>query len=223
MMIAQMEIEIEKKKIKNLHLYVLPPDGRVRVTAPKSVSDAMIRAFVESKLAWIQVQQEKIQMRPRQAELQYVSGEQIPLWGKWFSIEVRTAQNKQDVIVDGDTVFLHARAESTLAQREALIHQWYREQMQYEIEPLLEKWQPRMGVMAESWGIKNMKTRWGTCNFRDRRIWLNLQLAKKDLLCLEYVVVHELAHLIVSNHSKEFKDVLSRFLPGWKDIKKTLV
>jgi len=223
MKIAQMEIEVEKKKIKNLHLYVLPPDGKVRVTAPKSVSDATIRVFVESKLAWIDAQQQKIQMRPRQAELQYVSGEQIPLWGKWFTLVVQPAQGKQDVLMDGDSVFLHTRPETNRAQREALILQWYREQMTYEIVPLLEKWQTRMGVQTTAWGIKNMKTRWGTCNFRDRRIWLNLQLAKKDLICLEYVVVHELAHLIVSNHSKEFKDVLSRFLPGWKDIKKTLV
>ena len=219
MTVGGIKIEVIKKKIKNLHLYVLPPDGRVRVTAPKSVKDQVVKAFIVSKIDWIKKQQEKTREAPRAKEVDYVSGDVLNLWGISFYIEVRKSNSRSDVLIDGDRVYLHVREGSDRTQRETIINNWYREQMKYEIPTLLDKWQLVMGVNVSYWGIKNMKTRWGTCNFRDKRIWLNLQLAKKDIKFLEYVVVHELAHLIVNNHSKAFKDVLDKFLPNWRTVK----
>jgi len=222
MWVKGIEIELERKKIKNMHLYVLPPDGRVKVTAPKSMKEAMIQGFVEDKLPWIQKQQLKISSRPQNLPLEYVSGEEILLWGIPFQLEIVQNCKKNDVLIDGKTVYLHVTVKENPPNFEAVLNNWYREQLNYEIPDLILKWESILGVSVREWGIKNMKTRWGTCNYKEHRIWFNLQLAKKDPKCLEYVVLHELAHLLVSNHSKSFKDILDRHMPEWKLIKKEM-
>ncbi|MEI6132199.1 MAG: SprT family zinc-dependent metalloprotease [Bacillota bacterium] len=222
MFIAGMEVEVVKKKIKNMHLYVLPPDGSLRVTVPHKVREDQLRAFVESRLDWIHKHQSKLKQIAVSAPKSFATGETIRLWGNDFVLMVLENAAKKDVFIDGNTVFLSVPAGWEFERRETLINDFYREQLGYELPAMIKEWEERLGVSVREWCVRNMKTRWGTCNIRKRRITFNLQLAKKGLDCLEYVVVHELAHLIVSNHSKEFKDVLSRHLPNWKLMKNKL-
>ncbi len=214
--VAEMEIEVVKKKIKNMNLYVLPPDGRVRISAPIKASNESIRQFALSRMDWIRIQVSKIEARPRPAEVQCLTGEKHYLWGGRYHLELRFANRNSGVQAVGNRMLLTVPENSSREQREKILHEWYRRELKDRIPSLLAKWEPVMGVKADSWGVKNMKTRWGTCNPRDRRIWINLQLAKWPVKCLEYVVVHELAHLLVADHSAAFKDHMDRFLPDWR-------
>lgn len=222
LIISNIEIEVQKKKIRNLHLSVMPPQGRVRISAPQNMNEDAIRMFAISKISWIRKQQEKFKNQPRQSEREYVSGESVYLWGKRYRLEVIYSNVRNDLQIKGERLILQVREASTTAQRENILNAWYREHIKKEIPSLLEKWQKIIGVAASDWGIKNMKTRWGTCNVKDKRIWLNLQLAKKHPQCLEYVVVHELVHLLEKNHTKAFIAHMDSFLPDWRTTKEEL-
>lgn len=220
--INNIEIEVQKKKIKNLHLAVLPPLGRVRVSAPQNMNEDAIRMFVITNISWIKKQQEKFKNQPRQSEREYVSGESVYLWGKRYRLEVVYSSSCNDVQIKGERLLLQAREASTVQQRSNILNAWYREHIKKEIPPLIEKWQKVIGVAIADWGVKNMKTRWGTCNTKAKRIWLNLQLAKKHPPCLEYVVVHELVHLLEKKHNKNFINYMDKFLPDWRITKDEL-
>jgi len=220
--INNIEIEVQKKKIKNLHLVVLPPFGRVRVSAPQDMNEDTIRMFVITQISWIRKQQEKFKNQPRQSEREYVSGESVYLWGKRYRLEVVYSNQCNDVQVKGERVILQVREASTTNQRANILNAWYREHIKKEIPPLLEKWQTMIGVEISDWGVKNMKTRWGSCNAKVKRIWLNLQLAKKYPQCLEYVVVHELVHLLEKKHNKVFVAYMDQFLSDWRTTKDEL-
>ena len=220
--ISNIEIEVQKKKIKNLHLSVLPPKGKVRVSAPQNMNEDAIRMFVITKISWIKKQQEKFKNQPRQSEREYVSGESVYLWGNRYRLEVIYSNTCNDIQIKGDKLIFQVREASTPEQRANVLNAWDRENIKKEIPPLLEKWQGIIGVTALEWGVKNMKTRWGTCNIKDKRIWLNLQLAKKHPQCLEYVVVHELVHLIEKKHNKAFIAYMDEFLPDWRTTKDEL-
>ena len=178
LIINNIEIEVQKKKIKNLHLSVLSPHGRVRVSAPQNMNEDAIRMFVITKLPWIRKQQEKFKNQPRQSERQYVSGESAYLWGRRYRLEVIHSNVCNDVQMKGDKLLFQVREASTTEQRAKVMKEWYRENIKKEIPPLLKKWEKIIGVTALDWGVKDMKTRWGTCNVKAKRIWLNLQLAK---------------------------------------------
>ncbi|WP_238918381.1 SprT family zinc-dependent metalloprotease [Clostridium sp. YIM B02555] len=216
------EVEIQKKNIKNLHLSVLPPKGKVRVSAPDSMNDDAIRIFIITKIGWIKKQQEKYKNQLRQCEREYVSGESIYLWGKRYRLDVVYSNICNDVKIKGNKLIFRVRQASTTEQRENVLNDWYRKNIKEEIPQLLEKWQKIIGVTVSDWGVKNMKTRWGTCNIEDKRIWLNLQLVKKPFECLEYVMVHELVHLLEKNHNKIFISYMDEFLPNWRKIKEEL-
>ena len=222
MMINNIEIEVQKKKIKNLHLYVLPPLGRVRVSAPQNMNEDAIRMFVITNISWIKQQQEKFNNQPRQSEREYISGESVYLWGNRYRLEVVYSNTRNDVQIRGERLLLQVREVSTTQQRANILNAWYREHIKKEIPPLIEKWQNVIPVVINDWGVKNMKTRWGTCNVKDKRIWLNLQLAKKHPPCLEYVVVHELVHLLEKKHNKDFVTYMDKFLPDWRTTKDEL-
>ncbi len=220
--INDIEIEIYKKKIKNLRLSVSPPHGRVRVSAPLHMSQDTIQRFVLTKIPWIQKHRDRFKNLPCRPEHKYRSGESIYLWGKRYMLEVLHSNVRNDIRLEGDRLILQVREASTLKQRENVLNSWYRRQIKREIPLLLEKWQRIIGVNASDWGVKNMKTRWGTCNVKDKRIWLNLQLAKRHPQFLEYVVVHELVHLLERNHSKAFAAHMDTFLPDWRGIRDEL-
>lgn len=217
--VCGIEVEVIKKEIRNMHLYVLPPSGKVRVSAPLGVSEKTIRLFVASRLPWIKKQISRLENRPTQPESEYVSGETHYLWGQGYCLEVRHSNAAGRIETGDGSLILAVRENSTAGQRENVLNAWYRKQIKAKVRELIEKWEPVIGVKVSEFGVKNMKTRWGTCNTGARRIWLNLQLAKKPLCCLEYVVVHELAHLIVRDHGPAFAALMDRHLPDWRRIR----
>lgn len=221
--IEDIEIEVHKKKIKNLNLSVMAPLGIVRVSAPSKMSDLEIRNFVLTKIEWIRKHQEKFQNRPKEMELHYVSGERLCLWNKSYTLEVVHSNKCNDVRIEEDILVMQTREASTSQQRAKILDAWYRENIKREIPYLIEKWQKIIGVVSPDWGVKDMKTRWGTCNIRDKRIWINLQLVKKHPLCLEYIIVHELVHFLEKKHDKVFYGFMDKFLPEWRRIKTDLL
>ena len=221
-LISDIQIEIIKKDIKNMHLSVLPPDGKVRVSAPNNLSDESIIMFVKTKLGWIKKQQEKFEQQPRQSEREYVSGETLYVWGHQYYLQVEYNQKRNSLVLEGNKAILSVRKESTVKQREKFVNEWYRSLLKTEVEKSLPKWETITGLYCDSWQSKYMTTKWGTCNTSTRKIWLNLQLAKKTIECLEYVILHELAHLKVKNHGADFVAILDLHMPYWRECKKML-
>lgn len=220
--ISGITIDIQKKDIKNMHLAVLPPDGKVRVSAPMHLSDESIAMFVRTKLGWIKKQQEKFALQPRQSEREFISGETLYVFGKQFFLRVMYSYKGNSLVLNGNEAVLTVRKESTARQREAFVNEWYRDLLKEKISIYLPKWEQITGLYCDSWQTKYMTTRWGTCNTNTRKIWFNLQLAKKPIECLEYVILHELAHLKVKNHGKDFIAILDMYMPYWRETKKLL-
>lgn len=220
--ISGIPVVIQRKSIKNMHLYVKPPDGHVEVSAPLNLSDESIELFIRTKIGWIKRQQERFSAQPRQTKREYVSGEAFYLWGTQYYLLVNYSNKGNSLIIDGNRALLTVRKESTVLQRENYINEWYRTALKKEIERLLPKWEKTTGLYADSWQTKYMTTRWGTCNIQRKKIWLNLQLAKKPIECLEYVILHELAHLQEKHHNKAFIDIMDHYMPTWREVKKKL-
>lgn len=221
MVVSDIEIEVNKKRIKNIHLSVLPPHGKVRVSAPIYIKDEIIKIFVITKIGWIKKQVEKFENQPRQTEREYVSGESHYLWGRRYRMELRH-NYKNSVEIKGAKLILTVREASTTQQREKVMTEWYREQLKEKLPELVEKWEEIIGVRAEEIRVKNMLTKWGSCNIKEKRLWINLQLAKKPIKCLEYVVVHELTHLLEKSHNAVFVEYMDQYLPGWRVTKDEL-
>ena len=221
--VSDLTVEVVRKNIKNLHLGVYPPNGRVRVATPLLISDEAVRLAVIGKLGWIKRQQAKFEAQSRQSQREMVSGESHYFLGRRYRLRVVETNAPVKVVLQGNTVLeFHVRPAVTTEERERALQSWYREQLKLLIPPLLAKWQPVLGVVASDWGIKKMKTRWGSCNTHARRVWFNLELAKKPAQCLEYVVVHELLHLLERNHNDRFKALMDAYLPHWRLIREEL-
>lgn len=220
--VSGIRIEVQKKNIKNLHLVVSPPDGIVRVSAPMHLSEESITMFVRTKLGWIKKQQMKFAMQPRQSKREFVSGETLYVWGKQFFLRVEYSYKGNALVLNGNQAILTVRKESTAKQREAFVNEWYRTLLKEKIEIYLPKWENITGLHCDSWQTKCMTTRWGTCNTNTRKIWLNLQLAKKPIECLEYVILHELGHLKVRSHNEDFVAFMDQYMPYWRETKKLL-
>jgi len=218
LLIADIAVELVCKPIKNVYIGVYPPNGNVRVTAPLFISHEAVHLVVIRKLGWIRRQQEKFIALPCQLPQQLVSGESHYFVGRCYRLRVveRTSNHRVVLCAINNTLELYVRPGSDAKQREEVLSGWYREQLKVLIPPLLDKWQSVLGVRIAEWGIKKMKTRWGSCNPLARRIWLNLELIKKPISCIEYVVVHELLHLHERHHNQRFKALLSKYLPHWK-------
>ena len=219
--ISGISVSVTKKKIKNLHLRVKAPDGRVELSVPESFSEKQIKEFLRDKREWILQQQEKFAQQPEQRAKEYVTGELLPVWGRNCRLEV-TCGTRNHLILDGDTARLTVKENSTREQRERWINEWYREQLKEKIRKRLPEWERQTGLHPSEWQIKNMKTRWGTCNIKTRKIWLNLQLAKYPEVCLDYVILHELTHLIERGHNQRFYTHVEKYMPRWKDVRKRL-
>lgn len=210
-------VSVVRKAIKNLHPGVYPPHGRVRVAAPLRISNDAVRLAVISKLRWIKRQRARFETQPRQSRREMVSGESHYFLGQRYRLRVSTREGAGKVLVrNRSTIELHVRPETSAEQREWVLQQWYRQQLKGMIPPLLEKWEATLGIRAADWGVKKMKTRWGTCNAKARRIWLNLELAKKPVQCLEYIIAHELVHLIERRHNGRFIAIMDEHLPQWR-------
>lgn len=220
--INNIRIEIERKKIKHMHLRVLPPEGKIHISAPFRMPEEEIRRLILSKYEWIEKQQQKMQQRPDQKVLEYVSGEEIYFSGKKYKLCVIPSENNIGVILMEDKLILKSRTDSTSEVRAQILSQWHREALMEMLPQLITKWEKIIGVKTSSFVIRDMKTRWGSCNVRTGRVCFNLRLARKKPICLEYVVVHELVHLLEGSHNKVFKGYMDQFLPNWRAIKKEL-
>lgn len=220
--INQLKVSIERKKIKNLYLRILPPEGSIQISAPLRMSEEEIKRFVISKTDWIKMQQEKLQQRHTHQVMNYQTGEEIYIWGQHLILSIIEIVGRPKIQVDGNQLKLYVKKDSTLEQRKHLINSWYKDELRDVIPSLIEKWEPVIGVKSKAYSIRDMKTRWGTCNIRTKNICLSLQLAKKPPRCLEYVVVHELVHLLESSHNHVFKAYMDHYLPQWREIKKEL-
>ena len=215
--VSGLPVQIVRKTIKNLHLGVYPPHGRVRVAAPLRVTDEAVRLAVVGKLAWIKRQRARFEGQPRESQREMVSGESHHFLGRRYRLRVIHATGVSAVVLRNQTrMELHAQPDATAAQRDRVLQRWYRQELKKLVQPLLVKWQAVLGVQAADWGIKKMKTKWGACNVEARRIWLNLELAKKPPQCLEYIVVHELVHLIEPHHGARFIAIMAEHLPQWR-------
>ena len=215
--VGDIVIDVVRKNIKNLHLSVHPPTGRVRIAVPLRVNDEAVRLFAVSKLSWIRKHQARFEGQARQTPREYVSGESHYLRGERYLLNVIYQKGAPRVVVRNKKyIDLYVRPGSNLAQRQRVMTEWYRQQLKAELPSLLAKWQNIIGQAAVECGIKQMKTRWGTCNVPARRIWLNLELAKKPAHCLEYVIVHELVHLLERHHNDRFVAFMSKFFPQWR-------
>lgn len=215
-------VEVEKKPIKNMHLYVVPPNGAVRVSVPEKMSDESIALFVRTRIGWVKKQRLKFQMQARQSVREYVSGETLYVWGRQYFLQVEYSYKGNTLTLSGNKALLTVRRESTAGQRENYVREWYRGLLKENIERYLPKWEQITGLHCSSWQTKYMTTRWGTCNTNSGKIWLNLQLAKKPEECLEYVILHELAHLKVRNHDKSFIAIMDAYMPYWREVRKQL-
>lgn len=216
--VAGIPVEVRRKRIKNLHIGVYPPDGRVRVSAPIHFDHEAIRLSLVSRLGWIRRKRESFRTQPRESEREMVRGESHYLQGKRYRLDVvEVPGGRHSVSVSGnDRLLLQVQPGTDRAGRLRALHRYYRAFLQERIPELLAEWEPRMGVQTSEWRVKHMKTRWGSCNIAARRIWLNLELAKKSDRCLEYVVVHELTHLLERNHTERFRSLMDEFLPDWR-------
>jgi len=221
LIISGIPIEVCKKNIKNMHLYVKPPNGNVMVSAPLSMSDEAIERFVRTKINWIKKQVAKFDNQPRQSEREYISGETLYVWGKQYFIQTEYG-NKNLLVLSGDKAILTIRKESTAEQRESFVREWYRILLKAETTRVLPKWEKITGLKSSSWQTKYMTTRWGSCNTKTGKIWLNLQLAKKTPECLEYVILHELIHLVEKSHNDRFIALMDKYMPMWREVKATL-
>jgi len=221
--VAGVAVEVLRKRIKNLHLRVYPPDGRVRVSAPLRMPAWQLNELVAERLPWILKQQERFGQAPKTSTLEYVSGEMHYFQGRPYRLELRQSGSlKPAVRLSGEAIELQLPAHARFAQRQQLLERWYRQQARLAAGPLLESWSLALRAGYSAWGIRQMKSRWGSCNPGARRVWLNSELIKRPPACLEYVVVHELAHLIVPDHSAAFWAVVERHLPGWRGARAEL-
>jgi predicted metal-dependent hydrolase len=213
--VSGVRVRVFCKGIKNLHLGVYPPHGRVRVAAPLQVSDDAVRLAVIGKLGWIKRQRARFEAQPRQSAREMVSGESHYFLGRRYRLSVILHDGAPKILTRKKLIELYVRRGTNAHQRERVLRRWYRQQLKEMIPPLVEKWHEVLGVRIAEWGIKKMKTRWGTCNPDARRIWLNLELAKKPSQCLEYILAHELTHLVERHHNDRFISLMNRHLPNW--------
>lgn len=220
--IGNVSIAVTKKNIKNMYIRVLPPDGTVQITAPYSASDDAIRMFAVSRISWIKKQKQNFEEQARQTKRQYVTGESYYVWGRRYRLDVQYSNIRNAVFLMDGRLILQVRSESTPEQREHVLNDWYREQLKSKLPEVIRKCEQIIGAQASEWRIKNMRTKWGTCNIDKKRIWLNLQLAKKTPECLDYVVTHELVHLLERSHNERFQKYMDAFYPDWRVIKETL-
>jgi len=215
--ISGIRVEVVRKDIKNLHLAVYPPHGRVRVAVPLRTADETVRLAVISRLGWIRRQQNTLEQQERQSEREMVTGESHFVQGRRYRLDVIEQDAPASVVIrNSKTLELRVRPGTDRDKREDVLQRWYRQLLREQIPGLQAKWEPVIGVHVASCAIKRMKTRWGTCNIEQRRIWLNLELAKKPPACLEYILVHEMVHLLERHHNDRFRAYMDEFLPQWR-------
>lgn len=221
--VNDISVDVVRKDIKNMHLAVYPPNGRVRIAVPLRIDDEAVRLFTITKLPWIRKQKRKFEGQERQSPRDFVPRESHYFQGKRYLLRVIEHDAAPKVVLKNKTyIDLYVRVGTSTEQRQTIMSVWYRKELKLAIPPLIEKWEKKIGVTVAEWGVKQMKTKWGTCNSEAKRIWINLELAKKPMLCLEYILVHEMIHLLERHHNDRFLAYMEQFIPQWKFYKEEL-
>jgi len=214
--LGEIDVEVILKNIRNIHLSVLPPDGSVRISAPARMSLDTLRVFAVSRLDWIKRQRKKFLEQERETRREHLDRESHFLWGKRYLLQVVELDAAAKIERRPRTILLRIRPGTSEEKKQELLEEWYREQVRAAAQPLIAAWAPRLGVTVSRLYVQHMKTKWGSCNPRLHSIRINTELAKKPPECLEYLVVHEMAHLLEPTHNKRFVALLDRFMPKWK-------
>ncbi|MGB5988963.1 MAG: SprT family zinc-dependent metalloprotease [Marinifilaceae bacterium] len=221
--INDIDVLVYKKDIKNFHLNVLPPDGKVRVSVPFSTSEEAVRLFVITRLPWIRKQIKNFQEQARQTERQYISGESHYFKGDRYLLNVIENDGRSKLEIRGKKyIDLYVKADTSVDEKERVFDRWYRREMKTQLPHLFEKWEKVIGVHAEEVVVRKIKVKWGTCMVSSKKISLNIDLIKKPSVCLEYIIVHELIHLLEEKHNDVFVSYIDRFMPKWRIYKKEL-
>lgn len=220
--VSGLEIIIERKDIKNLHIGVYPPNGKIRVATPLKLNDEAVRLAVISRLSWIKKQQQNFLEQPRQTKREMVTGESHYLFGKRYLLDIIYRNGKHEIVKKHSRLKLYVKEKTTVENRLKVLEKYYRINLKNEITKLIEKWQKHIGVEINSWKIQKMKTKWGSCNIEEKRVLLNLELVKVPLDCIEYIIVHELLHLLERHHNNNFKSLMDKYLSDWQSRKHKL-
>jgi predicted metal-dependent hydrolase len=215
-------IDVELKDIKNIHLSVYPPNGAVKIAAPNRMDLDTIRVFAINKLKWIKKQQAVFKNQERETPREYISKESHYFKGKRYLLEVIEHPHPPKVVLKHSSIKLYIKPNTSLEKRKEILEEWYRVQLKEIVPELIAKWERKIGVQSNEFGIRKMRTKWGTCNTEAKRIWLNLELAKKPIECLEFIIVHELVHLLERSHNEVFVNYMNQFMPKWRFYREEL-
>lgn len=209
-------IDVEQKDIKNIHLSVYPPNGKVRISAPKRMDLDTIRVFAIAKLKWIKKQREVFARQERETPREYLPRESHYFLGERYLLKIVEQDSSPRIVLKKKEIQMIVRPDTTQEKKKEILDEWYRSELKRIVPAIIEKWETKIGVRASEYGIKKMRTKWGTCNPVAKRIWLNLELAKKPLECIEYIVVHELVHLKERSHKEKFIVLMDEYMPKWR-------
>jgi len=215
--VSGIPVEIRRKPVKNLHVGVYPPNGKVRVAAPPHLDDESVRLAIVSRLTWIRRQRQGFARQQRQSAREMVTGESHYYEGRRYRLNVVEGSGNPRVrLANNSTLELQVPPGTGRAGRQEVLDRWYRRRLKHRVPDLLDRWEPVVGVKVADCRVKRMKTRWGSCNIKARRVWLNLELVKKDPACLEYILVHEMVHLLERHHTDRFRSLMDQFMPDWR-------
>lgn len=221
--IGKITVDVVRKDIKNMHLAVYPPTGRVRIAAPTRVNEEAIRLFIISRLGWIKRHQGKFRKQQRETPREYLERESHYFQGRRYLLRIKETTGAGYVDLKGKTYLdLYVKPDASAHYKRGIINEWYRGELKKIIPDMIQHWEKKLNVTVNDWGVKQMKTKWGSCNAEAKRIWLNLELAKKPVQCLEYIIVHEMVHLLERRHSDRFMSLMDAHLPNWRQLKKEL-
>ena len=221
--VGNITVDVVRKDIKNMHLAVYPPTGRVRIAAPLRVGEEAIRLFAVSKLGWIKRHQRKFEKQPRETSREFKERESHYFQGRRYLLRLKETTGAGYVDLKGKTYLdLYVKSDAERDYKHNVLQEWYRKELKQVIPGIVEHWEKILGLTVNDWCVKQMKTKWGSCNIEERRIWLNLELAKKPIQCLEYIIVHEMVHLLERHHNDRFRAHMDHYLPTWKQSKDTL-
>ena len=220
--VSGLDIIIERKDIKNLHIGVYPPNGKIRVATPLKLNDESVRLAVISRLSWIKKQQQSFLNQPRQTKREMVSGESHYIFGKRYLLDIKYENVKHRIVKKHTKLELFVKENTSKENRLKVLEKYYREKLSLELDKLILKWEHIIGVKINSWQIQKMKTKWGSCNIEKKKLIFNLELAKVPLDCIEYIVVHEIIHLLERHHNDNFKSILDKHINDWQSRKEKL-
>ena len=219
--IGSVEVEVRFKPIKNLHLSVHPPYGKVTVSSPEFFDLEKVRVYLITKMSWIKREQKKIASQEREGEKLFITRESHQFLGKRYLLELKES-NRNKVILKHSSIELYTQQDASVSEKRKVLYTWYRKELRSQISILVEKYATLMNLPNPQFGIRIMKTKWGSCTPEHQKLWFNIELAKKPIECIEYIVVHELVHLVERNHNKNFVILMDRYLPSWRTQKRIL-